>query len=240
MLVYDEAGHILGEYTATGVLVEETIWTGDMPVATLRPNGTTIDIYYVHTDHLGTPRKVTRPSDNALMWRWDPGTFGSPKPKENPDKLGAFNYNLRYPGQYELTESGLYYNYFRDYDPQTGRYIESDPIGLNGGSFSTYAYASNNPVMTTDRKGLQSIVPPEPPKPSASSPLPTIAGPLGAIPKFPDTSNPGKCTGECTEKALKGTQQCHRTCWALPGGAALCTGAWVERQEACLIHCATD
>ncbi len=152
VLVYDEAGHILGEYTAAGVLVEETIWMGDMPVATLRPNGATVDIYYVHADHLSTPRKVTRPSDNGLMWRWDPGTFGSPKPKENPDKLGAFKYNLRYPGQYELTESGLYYNRYRTYDPSMGRYIESDPIGLRGG-INPYAYVRGNPVSFMDPLG---------------------------------------------------------------------------------------
>src|ERR1035438_9946521 len=46
LLVYDEAGHLLGEYTSTGALVQETVWMGDIPVATLRPNGTSISIYY--------------------------------------------------------------------------------------------------------------------------------------------------------------------------------------------------
>jgi YD repeat-containing protein len=53
-LVYDEAGHILGEYSSTGTLVQETVWMGDTPVATLLPNGASVSIYYVHTDHLGT------------------------------------------------------------------------------------------------------------------------------------------------------------------------------------------
>jgi RHS repeat-associated protein len=154
LIVYDEAGHILGEYSSTGALIEETIWMGDTPVATLLPNGSSVTVYYIHTDHLGTPRKITRTTDNGLMWRWDPDTFGSMAPNTNPAGHGTFNYNLRYSGQYSLNESGLYYNYFRDYDPQTGRYIESDPIGLYGGSFSTYAYVAGNPITNTDPLGL--------------------------------------------------------------------------------------
>ena len=84
LLMYDESGHLLGEYTGTGALIQETIWMGDTPVATMQPNGSSVAIYYVHTDHLGTPRKITRPSDNGLMWRWDPDTFGSVAPNTNP------------------------------------------------------------------------------------------------------------------------------------------------------------
>jgi RHS repeat-associated protein len=75
-------------------------------------------------------------------------------PNTNPSGLGTFTYNLRFPGQYSLNESGLYYNYFRDYDPQMGRYIESDPIGLDGGSASTYGYSGNNPISGYDSLGL--------------------------------------------------------------------------------------
>jgi RHS repeat-associated protein len=153
LLVYDEAGHLLGEYSSTGTLIEETIWLGDLPVATLRPNGSTVAIYYVHTDQLGTARKVTRPSDNGLMWRWDPDTYGSLPANSNPAGLGTFTYNLGFPGQYYLIESGLYQNYFRDYDPSTGRYIESDPIGLRGGR-NTYGYGGANPISNSDPEGL--------------------------------------------------------------------------------------
>lgn len=59
LLMYDEAGHILGEYTASGALIQETIWMGDTLIATLQPNGASVAIYYVHTGHLGTPRKIT-------------------------------------------------------------------------------------------------------------------------------------------------------------------------------------
>ena len=153
LLMYDEAGHILGEYSASGVLIQETVWMGDTPIATLQPNGSLVSVYYVHTDHLGTPRKITRPSDNGLMWRWGPDTFGSLAPNANPAGLGTVTFNLRFPGQYSLNESGLFYNYFRDYDPQTGRYVESDPIGLQAG-VNTYAYVGSDPISYLDPFGL--------------------------------------------------------------------------------------
>jgi len=158
LIVYDEAGHVLGEYTSSGALIEETIWMGDTPVATLQPNGSSVSIYYIHSDHLGTPRKITRTSDNGLMLRWDPDTFGSLAPNTDPAGLGTFTYNLRFPGQYALSESGLYYNYFRDYDPQTGRYIESDPIGLRGRNYSTYGYTNDSPISRKDPFGLATVV----------------------------------------------------------------------------------
>jgi RHS repeat-associated protein len=65
------------------------------------------------------------------------------------------SYNLRFPGQYYRAQSGLFYNYFRDYDPQTGRYLESDPIGLAGGSYSTYAYVGGIPTSSVDPLGLE-------------------------------------------------------------------------------------
>jgi RHS repeat-associated protein len=154
LLVYDESGHLLGEYTASGAVIQETVWMGDIPVATLQPSGTSMATYYVHTDHLGTPRKITRPSDNGLMWRFDPDTFGSLAPNGNPSGLGAFGYDLRFPGQIYMAETGLNYNYYRDLDTSTGRYLESDPIGLHGGSNSTYSYGNENPISRIDPFGL--------------------------------------------------------------------------------------
>jgi RHS repeat-associated protein len=153
MYVYDEAGHVLGQYTTAGALTSEIVWLGDTPVATIRPaSGGGVEIFYIHTDHLNTPRVVTRPSDNALRWRWDSNPFGSTA-NDNPSGLGTFTLDLRFPGQIAMPESGLYQNYFRDYDYQTGRYVQSDPIGLDGG-INTYAYALANPITFYDQKGL--------------------------------------------------------------------------------------
>lgn len=150
--VYDEVGHLVGEYDSSGNLIQETVWLGDVPVATLRPNGAAVDVFYVHTDQLNTPRKVSRPSDNQLRWSWDPTPFGEGSPNENPASLGTFKYNLRFPGQQFDSETNLNYNYFRDYDPATGRYVESDPIGLQGG-VNTFSYALGNPLSHSDPTG---------------------------------------------------------------------------------------
>jgi RHS repeat-associated protein len=155
MFMQDESGHLLGEYNASGGLVEETIWLGDVPVATLQPNGSGgVNIFYVHTDHLNTPRKVAQPTTGALAWRWDTDPFGTASPNQNPAGLGTFPYNIRFPGQIYMPETGLNYNWSRDYDPLTGKYIESDPIGLKGG-LNTYVYVVDNPLGNADPSGLQ-------------------------------------------------------------------------------------
>jgi RHS repeat-associated protein len=80
--------------------------------------------------------------------------FGEATLDEDPDGDGTdLALNTRFPGQYFDAESGLHYNYFRDYDPTTGRYVESDPSGLMDGT-NTYAYTKSNPILFTDSSGL--------------------------------------------------------------------------------------
>ena len=152
---YDEAGRLLGEYDNSGSLLQETVWLGDIPVATLRPSASGgVSVFYVHTDHLNTPRRISRPSDNTVVWSWDSDPFGATAANQDPDfDSSQFAYNLRLPGQYFDDESGVHYNYFRDYDPVTGRYLRGDPLGLRAG-MNLYAYVGGDPINTIDPWGL--------------------------------------------------------------------------------------
>ncbi len=127
----------------------ETVWLGNRPLAQFRTDysgaSPVTELVYILTDHLNTPRQVTDKT-GQVIWRWPVDAFGTGLPETDPDGDGlGFTFNLRFPGQYYDNETGLHYNYFRYYDPQTGRYITSDPIGLQGG-LNTYPYANANPV----------------------------------------------------------------------------------------------
>ena len=103
---------------------------------------------------------ATADTTNTIVWRNDQADpFGASLPNEDPDANGVkFEHHLRFPGQYFDKETGLHYNYFRDYDPRIGRYVQSDPIGLAGGSFSTYAYANANPLSYVDPDGQSPLI----------------------------------------------------------------------------------
>ncbi len=163
---YDLDGKLIAELDpATKQVKREIIWLGEQPVAVIAGAAPTqmvsssnaAAIYYVHTDHLNTPRMVTDTAGNR-RWDWSPFTgepFGATAPNEAPLSQTApqqFAFNLRFPGQYLDKESGTSYNYYRNYNPATGRYLQSDPIGLQGG-LNTYAYVEGNPLSYADPTG---------------------------------------------------------------------------------------
>jgi RHS repeat-associated protein len=114
----------------------------------------TVSLSYIHPDHLNTPRLVANMSGTPV-WRWDnTEPFGDSMPNEDPNNTGnVFDMPLGFAGQYRDRETGIFYNYFRDYDPVLGRYVQSDPIGLQGG-INTYVYVGNTPTMMIDPTGL--------------------------------------------------------------------------------------
>jgi len=157
--VYDEDGHVLGEYDAAN-LVSEYVWLGDVPVAVIKPNASTqggiaagsAKVYLIQPDHLDTPRVILNAA-NQVVWRWDSAPFGDTNANEEPTgSLAAFQFNLRFPGQQFDLESASHYNYFRDYESATGRYLQSDPIGLEGG-LNTYTYVVSSPLINFDKTG---------------------------------------------------------------------------------------
>jgi RHS repeat-associated protein len=111
-------------------------------------------VYYIHPDHLGTPRFIADETQK-IVWRWDQQEpFGATPPNDDPDADGVkFDFPLRFPGQYFDRETNLAYNVMRDYDTGIGRYVQSDPIGLDGG-LNTYSYVGNNPISYADPDGL--------------------------------------------------------------------------------------
>jgi len=150
--LYDERGHWLGDYDHQGRALQQIVWLDHDPVGLLQAG----NIHYVESDHLGTPRVVIDPQRDVAVWRWDlkGEVFGSTPPDEDADRDGhAFVLDMRFPGQRYDRVTGLNYNYRRDYDFLTGRYAQSDPLGLLAG-VSTYGYVLNNPLAQTDREGL--------------------------------------------------------------------------------------
>ena len=152
--------------TATGAT--EVIYlptaSGPMPIATLVKGVK----YAIHSDHLNTPRRLIQ-TDGKVAWQWVTSAFGEVppttgktrfvSPKVNPATTGTTtlaNFDLRYPGQVEDTESGLFYNHRRFYGPLEGRYLQSDPVGLAGG-WNRLLYAGGDAVNNFDPDGLNFV-----------------------------------------------------------------------------------
>jgi RHS repeat-associated protein len=205
---HDPAGRLISQFSANNIakenwkLQQETVWFNDIPVAVIKQASPAdpVQVYMIHADHLNTPRVITD-STGAPVWLWrNQNAFGDNPPDEDPDGDGIqFKYNLRFAGQYFDAETSLHYNYFRDYEPQSGRYLSSDPIGLAGG-LNTYGYALQNPLSFNDPTGeyvpplllwafggaltlldMMAPIQPHPVYPDAIESVVTLPGPLGKI-----------------------------------------------------------
>src|SRR5574341_317703 len=115
---YGLSGQIIAESNSTGTITAEYVYLNGQPLAKLEGANT----YYYHNDHLGTPQKMTDAS-GVVRWSADYKPFG-----EVNITTSDITNNLRFPGQYFDAETGLLYNYFRDYNPAIGKYIEADPL----------------------------------------------------------------------------------------------------------------
>ena len=163
---YDTGGHLLAEESQG--IVQEYVWLGGNPIAMVRTEGDAgSHVYVVGSDHLGTPMRLWEQASGSVAWAADYEVFGraweylpeSPSPP-------AVSVSLRFPGQIYDEETGLHYNWWRFYDPSTGRYLQPDPLladpaglGVKPGAamFSMtlpYSYAMNSPLAVTDPDGL--------------------------------------------------------------------------------------
>jgi RHS repeat-associated protein len=147
--IYDTWGKLVAETDALGTLKREYVYLGDASVGVVQGGA----LAFVQPDHLNTPRHVYDAS-SQLRWRWDQTEpFGLNAPNDDPSSLGIYEVPLRFPGQYADKETNNKYNYFRDYDSNIGRYVESDPIGLQAGP-NTYLYVQGSPLGLYDKTGL--------------------------------------------------------------------------------------
>jgi len=142
---YDRNGHLLEEASGTGVAQVDYLYLDGMPVATIAP--ATGKLYFIHSDRLGTPQLATDGSQ-AIAWQTTYQPFGA-----TGTVSGLITQNLRLPGQQFDAETGFNHNGFREYLPNLGRYLESDPIGISGG-LNLYSYVEGSPLSYVDPAGL--------------------------------------------------------------------------------------
>ncbi len=145
---YDQRHHLISEIL--GENAQQYVYLDDQPLARIDNKGSNKQFYYFHNNHLGTPSALSN-QQGQIDWQAQLDPFGHVTP--NIEKTAQ---SLRLPGQYFDTETGWHYNFNRYYDPESGRYLQADPIGLSGGN-NLYAYAQNNPLYWVDPDGLNPI-----------------------------------------------------------------------------------
>ena len=147
--LFSPAGLLLAEHSVTGTKVRDYIYLNGQPFAVVDSAGT---LNYILNDQVGQPQKMLSASV-TVTWQRVSGIFGDTVTQ----LAGSTAANpLRFPGQQFDPATPLNYNYYRDCDTATGRYIETDPIGLQGG-MNVYVYALANPIRFTDPNGLETI-----------------------------------------------------------------------------------
>ena len=132
-----------------GAVWDQTVIADAVHFVPVEASSHRTNLAYFHVDHLNTPQKMTD-STQAVVWDAVYGPFGEASITKQP----FFDNPLRFPGQYFDAETGLHQNWYRDYDPSIGRYLQSDPIGLAGG-LNTYVYVESNPIVLIDPAGLR-------------------------------------------------------------------------------------
>ena len=147
---YDLTGNLIAETSATGSPQRDIIYQDGERVA-MKVYGTNPEIYWFINDHLGTSSAVVNDS-GQVVWKAAYFPFGKAEILVN-----TIENNFRLPGQYYDAETGFHYNMNRYYDPDSGRYVSADPIGLSGG-LNLYVYAGNDPVNFVDQWGLNPLV----------------------------------------------------------------------------------
>jgi RHS repeat-associated protein len=151
--IFDKAGHLIAEHDATtGTVEREYVWLDDTPVAMIDSTGTSPATYFIHTGQIEEPLVMTD-ATKAKVWDAYVEPFGLATVFGTP----SAGLDLRLPGQFTQAETGaLSQNWKRDYDTSLGRYIESDPLGIDAGQ-NDYGYVDANPLGTTDPSGLAGI-----------------------------------------------------------------------------------
>ncbi len=147
------AGELLSENDLHNGQTADYVYLNGRPIGEVNP--TTGALYFMHTDRLGTVDTVTN-SSKTIVWNALYQPFGSNGIGGVIGTLGT--QSLRLPGQYFDPETAYNHNGFRDYVPSFGRYLQSDPMGQEGG-INTYQYVRGNPYKNTDPLGLKAYSP---------------------------------------------------------------------------------
>jgi RHS repeat-associated protein len=142
-------------------ILYEYIWFNGHPVAQV--DGQTVT-HWTFTDHLGTPTLQTDAAAN-VFWRVEYEPYGRVWTLR-PPTLADQHQPLRLPGQeaeqFNLGTNGLterFYNVFRWYRPNWGRYTQPDPVGLEEGDTDLFLYARDRPLLLIDPFGLRACGP---------------------------------------------------------------------------------